>query len=215
LNNLHNPYPSKQTRMTLSNETNTPQKDIDSWFTDVRKRIGWNFLRKKHFVTRKVMIAAATRFFKPSSPQLDHSSGPDETTHFDEEFALLEDSAKNMYSRRFSASTLANELAAMKDVTPEANSAGQGNLARQMSNQEIETIPNSPYTSSEAVSPSSLTFSSPSPPSSSSPPSSQGRKRRQSDSDSNSGIETRPCKRTRSVILYFISFYFLKLTYNV
>lgn len=161
------------------------------------------------------MIAAATRFFKPSSPQLDHSSGPDEVTHFDEEFALLEDRAKNLYSRRFSASTLANELAAMKDVTPEANSAGQGNLARQMSNQEIETIPNSPYTSPEFVSPSSLTFSSPSPPPSSSQPSSQGRKRRQSDSDSNSGIETRPCKRTRSVILDLISFYFLELTYNI
>ena len=160
------------------------------------------------------MIAAATRFFKPSSPQLDHSSEPDES-HFDGEFALLEGSAKNLYSRRFSASTLANELAAMKDVTSEANSAGQGNLARQMSNQEIEIIPNSPYTSPEFVSPSSLTFSSPSPSPSSSQPSSQGRKRRQSDSDSNSGIETRPCKRTRFVVRYFISFYFLKLTYNV
>jgi len=202
-------------RTRFSKQTNTPHKDIDSWFTDVRKRIGWNSLRKKHFSTRKDMIAAATRFFKPSSPQLDHRSGPDETTHFDEEFTLLEDSAKNLYSRRFSASTLANELAAMKDVTPEANPAGQGNLAQQMSNQEIETIPNSPYTSPEFVSPSSLTFSSPSPPPSSSQPSSQSRKRRQSDSDSNSGIETRPCKRTRSVILYFISFYFLKLTYNV
>lgn len=160
------------------------------------------------------MIAAATRFFKPSSPQFVNSSEPDEDTHFDEEFTLLEDSAKNLYSRRFSASTLANELAAMKDVTSEANPAGQGNLARQMSNQEIETIPNSSYSSPEFTSPSSLTFSSPSPPPSSSRPSSQGRKRRQSDSDSNSGIETRPCKRTRSVVRYFIYFHFLKLTYN-
>ena len=213
LDNLHNPYPSKQTRITLSKQTNTPRKDIDSWFIDIRKRIGWNSLRKKHFSTRKDMIAAATRFFKPSFIPQDLRTAPQDTTESDQKFALLEDNAKNLYSRKFSASTLANELATMKDVAPEANSAGQGNLARQMSNQEIETIPNSPYTSPEFVSPSSLTFSSPSPPPSQ--PSSQGRKRRQSDSNSNSGIETRPCKRTRSVILYFIYFYFLKLTYNV
>lgn len=161
------------------------------------------------------MIAAATRFFKPSFIPQDLRTAPQDTTESDQKFALLEDNAKNLYSRRFSASTLATELAAMKDVTPEANSAGQGNLARQTSNQEIETIPNSPYTSPEFVSPSSLTFSSPSPPLSSPPPPSQGRKRRQSDSDSNSGIETRPCKRTRSVVRYFISIYFVKLTYNV
>ena len=204
LDNLHNPYPPRQMRTSLSTQSNRPQKDIDSWFTDIRKRIGWNSLRKKHFSTRKDMIIAATRFFKPSSIQLDLRTGPEDTSNFDQEFALLENSAKNLYSRRFSASTLANELAAMKDVTPEANPAGQGNLARQMPNQEIEAIPNSPYTSPEFVSPTSPTFSSPSPPPSPSQPSSQGRKRRQSDSDSDPSTEARPLKRTRFVIFYFI-----------
>ena len=211
LNNLHNPYPSKQTRTMLSNQTNTAQKDIDSWFTDVRKRIGWNSLRKKHFSTRKDMIAAATRFFKPSSPQLDHSSEPDDTTHFDQEFTLLEDSAKNLYSRRFSTSTLASGLDSVKVATPESDPAGQGDSLARIPSQEIEPTSNSPYSS-----PSPPTCSPPPP--SPSQPSLQGRKRRQCASDSNAGIEnieTRPCKRTRSVILYFISFYFLKLTYNV
>ena len=151
------------------------------------------------------MIAAATRFFKPSSPQLDHSSEPHEINYFDREFTLLEESAKNLYAKKFSASTLAKGLAAMKDVTPEANPAGQENLARQTSNQEIETIPISRYTSPEFVSPSPPTFSSPS--TSPSQPSSQGRKRRQSDSDSNSSVESieaRPLKRPRFVIFYFI-----------
>ncbi|KAF8973536.1 hypothetical protein BDZ97DRAFT_375731 [Flammula alnicola] len=46
-------------------------KDIDAWFTDIRKRIGWNELRTTHFATRSELIAAATLFsrvprgFKP------------------------------------------------------------------------------------------------------------------------------------------------------
>lgn len=206
LNNLHNPYPSKQTRITFATETKTPQKDIDAWFTDIRKRIGWNSLRKKHFSTRKDMIAAATRFFKPSSTQLDTRTDPEDVAPLDQDFAVLEDTAKNLYSRRFSTSPLANGLNAVKDVTLETNPAAQvDSLARQISSQQIEPL--SPCSSLEFVSPSPLTtFSSPSPPPSPSQPSSQGRKRRQSTFDSDPSIEAQPHKRMRFVILYFFLF---------
>lgn len=205
--NLHNPYPSKETRKTLSTQTNTPQKAIDSWFTDIRKRIGWNSLRKKHFSTRKAMIAAATKFFKPSSAQLDSGTGPEDTTHFDEEFALLEDNAKNLYSRIFSTSTLADRLDTVKDSLLGTNPAGQVNsLAREISNQEIEPTPE--LASAESISHSP----SPSSVSSSSPESPQSRKRRQSSSDSNPSIEARPLKRMRFVILYLSSFFDLSLS---
>ena len=204
LKNLHNPYPSKQTRAMLSSQTSTPQKDVDSWFTDVRKRIGWNALRNEHFSTRKDMIAAATRFFKPSSMQLDTSTEPEYTAHFDQEFALLEDHAKNLYSRKFSTSTLAERLDAAQDIMPEINPAGRGNSLA--SRQDIGTIPDSPYSSPESFSPSPPTFSSLSPAPLPSQSSLQGRKRRQSTSESNPSVETRPRKRTRFVLLYFFLF---------
>jgi hypothetical protein len=206
LQNLHNPYPSKQTRMLFSNQTNTSQKDIDSWFIDIRKRIGWNSLRKRHFSTRKDMIAAATRFFKPSSIQLDTRTDPEDFAPSDQDFAVLEVTAKNLYSRRFLTSPLANGLDAMKDVTPETNPAAQVNsLARQISSQQIEPL--SLHSSLELVSPSPLTtFSSPSPPPSSSLPSSRGRKRRQSTFDSDPSIEAQPHKRMRLATLYFFLF---------
>jgi hypothetical protein len=201
LNNLHNPYPSKQMRTTFLKQTGTSLKDIDAWFTDVRKRIGWNSLRKKHFTTRKEMIAAATRFFKPSSMQLDPETELEDTAHFDQDFALLEDNAKNLYSRKFLTSTLASRLDAVKVATPESNLAGQGDSLAQIPCQEIEPISNSPYSS-----PSPPICSSPSPLPSPSQPPSQGRKRRQCASDSNSSIEAQPLKRMRFVILYFFLF---------
>ncbi|KIM47761.1 hypothetical protein M413DRAFT_208768 [Hebeloma cylindrosporum] len=205
LNHLHNPYPSRQTRTLLSKQTNTPEKDVDLWFTDIRKRIGWNLLRKKHFATRKDMIAAATRFFKPSPMQLDPGTEPETTITFDQEFAAMENTAKHLYSRRFSTSILANRLSAVKEVRPEPDPAGQGTSAREMSSHEVEPIPDSPYASSELVSPSPPTFSSPSSAPSPSQPSSQGRKRRQSNSDFSPSIESRPLKRNRFVLLSILA----------
>lgn len=72
------------------------------------------------------MIAAATRFFQSSPIQLDPRDDPDNAIDFEEEFAHLEDRAKNLYSKRFSTSTLAKKLDAVKDVMSEINTAEIG-----------------------------------------------------------------------------------------
>ena len=62
--NLHCPYPSAAMRDSLSKESGSSRKCIDAWFTDARKRIGWNALRKSRFSGKKhEIIRAAGLYF--------------------------------------------------------------------------------------------------------------------------------------------------------
>ncbi|KAJ3993248.1 hypothetical protein F5050DRAFT_1847670 [Lentinula boryana] len=83
LSNLHNPYPTPQTRDEIASSTNTERRLIDAWFVDVRRRIGWTRLidsnRSSHktkssagvstctgrvkYKTRKELITASSQFF--------------------------------------------------------------------------------------------------------------------------------------------------------
>jgi len=66
LSNLHNPYPSQAVKRSIARQSGSALKNIDTWFVDVRKRIGWNQLRRKHFSNKRdEIIEAATQFFKP------------------------------------------------------------------------------------------------------------------------------------------------------
>ncbi|KAJ3981189.1 hypothetical protein F5890DRAFT_1536996 [Lentinula detonsa] len=94
LSNLHNPYPTPQTRDEIASSTNTDRRLIDAWFVDVRRRIGWTRLvdsnRSSHkakstsklrsssptstcatgmvkYKTRKELISASSQFFLPQS----------------------------------------------------------------------------------------------------------------------------------------------------
>ena len=100
LSNLHNPYPSVETREVMARESGSPRKDIDSWFIDVRKRIGWNKLRLKHYSNkRSKIVEAATRFFK-EAPQLSLNgpTGIDPKANHDSEFKSIEDCVRKLYS---------------------------------------------------------------------------------------------------------------------
>ena len=62
--NYHNPYPSGSTRDDISRRANWPRKDVDSWFTEARKRIGWSKIRKDFFSNKRAdTVQAATAFF--------------------------------------------------------------------------------------------------------------------------------------------------------
>ncbi|KAJ3832945.1 hypothetical protein F5878DRAFT_666099 [Lentinula raphanica] len=100
LSNLHNPYPSLPTRDSIASSTNTDRRIIDSWFVDVRRRIGWTALvesgrerdskRRKaswglsgtsgmgrsglKYRSRNELISAASQFFLPSSSSSSSSS---------------------------------------------------------------------------------------------------------------------------------------------
>ncbi|KAF8640999.1 hypothetical protein AX17_000644 [Amanita inopinata Kibby_2008] len=91
LANLHNPYPTRAVKAAISRRFGCQVKDIDNWFIDVRRRIGWNALRRNFFANkRQSHVEAATRFFKMS----DHSVGP----QLEMEFAKIQSQAEELYS---------------------------------------------------------------------------------------------------------------------
>ena len=115
ISNLENPYPSNQTRTAISLQTHSPRKDIDGWFTDARRRIGWNALRKSRFSNKRIdIVDAAVRFFVKNDPKrpLDPA--------VELEFAAIEARAKDLYAEKFIQSTLAAKLdVVVKDMTQE------------------------------------------------------------------------------------------------
>lgn len=121
LNNLHNPYPSKNTRDRIAEDTGCARKDIDGWFIDARKRIGWNDLRKTWFSNKRIdIVEAATEFFLPSQSTV--NPGPERiySPLHRSAFAEIESNAQELYSMKFSQSDLAVQLdMAVKDMTPE------------------------------------------------------------------------------------------------
>ena len=131
LSNLHNPYPSKEKKATIAEESGSSPKDIDSWFINVRRRIGWNKLRSKHFENKRSKIVnAATRFFKevPQAlhPDTTHISGIDPKTNYDSEFKSIENCARDLYPEKLFETPLATKLDELgRDLTPMANVRAQ------------------------------------------------------------------------------------------
>lgn len=115
LEHIHDPYPPTRVRDSIATETGSPRKDIDSWFIDARKRIGWNVLRKTRFSNKRHdIIDAATRFFIEDDPKrpLD--------PNLELEFAAIETRAKALYSEKYSESDLVTKLdMVVKDMTLE------------------------------------------------------------------------------------------------
>jgi len=69
--NYHNPYPSNAVRDRISQQANWGRKDVDAWFTDARKRMGWNDIRKRFFGNKRAeVVQTASDFFKGKSPLL-------------------------------------------------------------------------------------------------------------------------------------------------
>ncbi|KAH9486514.1 Mating-type protein beta1-1 [Psilocybe cubensis] len=116
LNNLHNPYPSKDVKKDIIRQTNCSSKDIDAWFVDIRKRIGWNHLRKTRFSNKQEkIIAAATSIFKPKSKSFPSDpntilSEMDPTDAFRAEFLVMARKAKSLYANKFPESIPADLL---------------------------------------------------------------------------------------------------------
>ncbi|KAF5385403.1 hypothetical protein D9615_001302 [Tricholomella constricta] len=114
LENIHDPYPSARVRDAIAQKSGAARKDVDAWFIDARKRIGWNALRKRHFDNKRLNIVdAATRFFVQDDP-----NRPLDPT-IESEFAGIQKAAKDLYADRFAETKLATKLdIAVKDLTP-------------------------------------------------------------------------------------------------
>ena len=131
LSNLHNPYPSKERKASIAEESGSSPKDIDNWFINVRRRIGWNKLRSKHFENKRSKIVnAATRFFKEIPRALHHDtthiSDIDPKTNYDSEFKSVENCARDLYPEKFFETPLATKLdESGRDSTPAAKVRAQ------------------------------------------------------------------------------------------
>ena len=133
LSNLHNPYPSKEEKATIAEESGSSPKDIDNWFINVRRRIGWNKLRSKHFQNKRSLIVdAATRFFK-EVPQTLHSHtthiSVDSKTNYDSEFKSIEKCARDLYPVKLSETPSATNESG-RNLTPEARVCAQGECSK-------------------------------------------------------------------------------------
>jgi hypothetical protein len=63
--NYHNPYPSNAVRDRISQQANWNRKDVDGWFTEARKRMGWNSIRKRFCGNKRAeVVQQASEFFK-------------------------------------------------------------------------------------------------------------------------------------------------------
>jgi Homeobox KN domain/C-terminal domain of homeodomain 1/Mating-type protein beta 1 len=115
LKNLHNPYPSNEVKESLSQSTGASLKQINAWFINIRRRIGWTALSRKHFDgSHTETIDAAYRAFvkeDPKRPLLYTVSS---------EFEALKVAADDLYSDKLRKSVLAGKLdTAVKDMTDE------------------------------------------------------------------------------------------------
>ncbi|KAJ3567987.1 hypothetical protein NP233_g6005 [Leucocoprinus birnbaumii] len=95
MKHLHNPYPSKETREIIAQESGCDPRHVENWFIDVRKRIGWGAIRKQYFANKRSRtVDAATAFLKTSS----QSTLPDAICG---EFAKMVSRAEEMYGGKF------------------------------------------------------------------------------------------------------------------
>nr|BAH22600.1 homeodomain protein [Pholiota nameko] len=163
LSNLHNPYPSKSVRISISRQTRTNTKDLDAWFTDARKRIGWNHLRRTHFSNRReTIIDAATSFFKHSPLFLKadiHREFPVEPD-YSMAFVEMEECAQRLFSDKFKETHLA---AAIEREVHASQMENQNNSTNHQTHTPIKCKPTaypspecSPGQSPEPLPPSSV-----------------------------------------------------------
>lgn len=116
LGHLHNPYPSKAIRQQFAQQSGAQEKDIDTWFIEARKRIGWNEIRRAYFDTRFDMIKAATRHFHPTTRRAKRSTNnlsltdDKESTDYSYHFVNMENNARGWYSHKFFPTSLATNL---------------------------------------------------------------------------------------------------------
>ena len=124
------------------------RKDIDNWFMDARKRIGWNDARKTHFSNKRAdIIDAATRFYA-NDEKLSLSQGAEHA------LVSIMKSAKNLYCDKFNQTVLASKLdAAVKDLTPQTKADAKAQRSRQLQMKRARDSYPSPERSPEPASP--------------------------------------------------------------
>ncbi|KAH6873965.1 mating-type protein beta 1-domain-containing protein [Coprinopsis sp. MPI-PUGE-AT-0042] len=152
LDNLANPYPTKMKKESIAQESKCNKKDIEAWFTETRKRIGWSALRREFFNNKQADILAAAKCFFNDAGIVSFPYPP----AVEMAFARVEANAKNLYDSRFK-----------HDDSPSRRSCSRSYPTPEPSPERRSPQPLTPCSSFELQSPTSHSLSpSPSIPSS-------------------------------------------------
>ncbi|KAG6871901.1 hypothetical protein C0995_015195 [Termitomyces sp. Mi166 len=138
--NIHNPYPSPDIRDAIARKSGARRKDVDNWFMNTRRRIGWNDARKTHFANKRADIIDAATRFSANDEKLSLSQGAEHSL-----ISIIKN-AKDLYHDRFNETVLATRLdAAVKNLTPETKAEAKAERIRQAQlrkNQDLYPSPN-------------------------------------------------------------------------
>ena len=115
LANIHNPYPSSDTKTTISGSSGCSINSISAWFISARRRIGWTTICRKYFNNRRAdTLDAAYRALVKEDPA---RVLPLTVFH---DFIQMKANAQDLYASTFTKSALAGDLdVVVKDMTEE------------------------------------------------------------------------------------------------
>ncbi|TDL28303.1 hypothetical protein BD410DRAFT_780788 [Rickenella mellea] len=110
---LHNPYPSAATKADIARQTGVSVKSIDAWFVNIRRRIGWTTIAKRHFGgNRAAMLDCAARAIKEQKAQGTVSE------EIVEEFMSMKSNLERLYEGKIEESELAREIEHITNESP-------------------------------------------------------------------------------------------------
>ena len=103
--NLHNPYPSRREKVDIAEASGTVLKKIESWFVNVRRRIGWTALYDSHYHSAKaLMVDAAYRVFELGD------RGDSVSPSIAQQFLRIRSKLKELYEDKVEPSTYTRKL---------------------------------------------------------------------------------------------------------
>lgn len=115
LANIHNPYPSSDTKTNIASSSGCPTNSVAAWFISARRRIGWTAICRKHFNNcRADTVDAASRALVKDDPTRVLAPA------IFHDFQQMKAATQDLYASTFTKSALAGDLdAVVKDMTEE------------------------------------------------------------------------------------------------
>jgi hypothetical protein len=115
LANIHNPYPSSDTKANIVGSYGCSMNSVAAWFITARRRIGWTTICRKHFNNcRADTVDAASRALVKEDPARVLQPA------IFHDFQQMKAAAQELYASTFTKSALAGDLdAVVKDMTEE------------------------------------------------------------------------------------------------
>ena len=116
LQNLHDPYPSNEVKQSIASSAGTDVRHINTWFMNIRRRIGWTTISRKHFAgSRTETVDAAYRVLVAEDPERPLESD------IRLEFIQMEANAECFYSDKYGKNSLGTNLGVAVKTPMERN----------------------------------------------------------------------------------------------